>query len=322
MGKIKPNQMNELVKCKVRDIKDSSDRWEIRLEGQILPPVIEKLAGHPIKLKFDAEEYGAYTGIAAKDKPSQYFWINTHKDDAGPIGDILKAHGYKPNDQIVLSIDEVNRVVSVRQGIRMATQPRLNDPHTARLHNVIDMGLGFSAMIRLFDRGSKGKLRARVLSEIHTVFEVESEKRFNEIHANFCNWGTHNIMLAERRKSGRIVKKAGPASYGQIAKTLDVVLKVAIYYCHLPSCEKSHLISRWLNAAVDTKMMALLRRYYPEDIRPWPTTIEQVNRSAYTAIQETVRKFITERHSGSITPVQFDDIYWEALNRQRASSVE
>jgi len=193
-------------------------------------------------------------------------------------------------------------------------------PDEARLHNVIDMGLGFSAMMRLFEKGSKTSLRDEVLRKVDTVFAAGSEKQFNEIHADFCNWGTHNIMLAERKVNGRVVKPTGLARYGQIAKTLDVVLKVAVYYCHLPNCGKSDSILGWLHAAVDTKMMALLAECYPEDIRPWPTTVEQVNSLAYAAIQKTVRKFINDRHSGSITPVQFDDIYWEALNKQGPSS--
>ncbi|GAI02469.1 unnamed protein product, partial [marine sediment metagenome] len=98
----------------------------------------------------------------------------------------------------------------------------------------------------------------------------------------------------------------------------DVVLSVAIYYCHLPNCEKSRQISGWLNAAVDTKMMALLKRHYPEAITPWPTTIKQVNNSTYIRIQETVRKFINDEHDNGITPVQFDDIYFEALKRKEA----
>lgn len=201
----------------------------------------------------------------------------------------------------------------------MKTQLKLNDPQEARLHNVIDMGLNFSAMIRLFDKGAKKKLRARILAEIGGVFEAKSEKHFKDIHSSFCSWGTNNIKLAARRKNGQIIKRARRASYGQIAKTFDVVLKVAVYYCHLPNCEKSEPISEWLNAAVDTKMMALLKKCYPEAMRSWPATIERVNSSAYMVIQEVVRKFITERHGGSITSVQFDDIYWEALNRQEAS---
>jgi len=49
----------------------------------------------------------------------------------------------------------------------------------------------------------------------------------------------------------------------------------------------------------------------------WPTTIKQVKSSTYTVIQETVRKFIAQKHNNGITPVQFDDIYWEALNRDK-----
>ncbi len=191
----------------------------------------------------------------------------------------------------------------------MNNQLRLKQPQDARLHNIIDMGLGFSAMIRLFEKRSKEKLRARILTEVGKAFEAKSEEDFRNIHSAFCSWGTKNILLAERKKNGRIIKRAGPASYGQIAKTLNVVLKVAVYYCHLPNCEKSQRIGVWLDAAVDTKMMGLLRKCYPQDIRPWPRTVQQVNRSAYMKIQEIVRKFINERDCRSITPVEFDDIY-------------
>jgi hypothetical protein len=195
-------------------------------------------------------------------------------------------------------------------------QLKLNRPQDARLHNIIDMGLDFSAMIRLFEKKSKEKLGARILGEVQNVFGATSKEQFHDFHSSLCTWGTNNITLAERRKNGQVIKRAGPASYGQIAKTFDVVLKVTVYYCHLPDVERSELISKWLNAAVDTKMMAMLKKCYPVDVRPWPAAIEQVNSSIYAAIQETVRKFIQDKHGGSITPVQFDDIYWEALNRR------
>ena len=175
-----------------------------------------------------------------------------------------------------------------------------------RLHNIIDMGLTFSAMIRLFEKGSKKKLRKQILAEAKNVFEAKSEEDFNNIHSNFCNWGVKNILLA---------KKGTPASYGQIAKTFDVVLKVTVYYSHLPNCEKSAEISEWLNAAVDTKMMDMLKDCYPKDIQPWPTTVEKVDKTTYVRLQKIVRKFIREKHNRSLLPVQFDDFYWKALNR-------
>jgi hypothetical protein len=197
----------------------------------------------------------------------------------------------------------------------MKDQSKLHDPEEIRLHNIIDMGLTFSAMIRLFNKGSKEILREKILAEARNVFEAKSEKDFINIHSNFCDWGIKNISLAEKKRNGRIIKKATPASYGQIAKTFDVVLKVAVYYSHLPNCEKSQEISGWLNAAVDTKMMAMLKKEYPKNIQLWPATVEQVDSTTYMATQRIVRKFISEKHKGSIMPVQFDDIYWKVLNR-------
>jgi len=182
----------------------------------------------------------------------------------------------------------------------MKIQLELNEPQETRLHNIIDMGLGFSAMIRLFDKGTKRKLRKSMITTAKKVFMAKSEKEFKTVHSEFCQWGTKEIVLA---------RKSHPASYGQIAKTLDVVLKVAVYYCHLPECEKSEQLSRWLNAAVDRRMMAMLKKHYRKAIESWPSAIEQIDSGSYIKIQEIVRKFINERHSGSITPVQFDDIY-------------
>lgn len=190
----------------------------------------------------------------------------------------------------------------------MKNQLKLNEPEKARLDNIVDMGLDFSAMIRLFDKGSKRKLHREMLNRIEEVFQAKSEEEFKRSHSDFCQWGRKEISLARKNKH---------ASYGQIAKTLDVVLKVTIFYCHLPDCAKSQQISKWLNAAVDTKMMDFLRERYPEHVEKWPRTIVQVDTSQYMKIQEIVHQFINEEHNGRITPVQFDDMYWEALNRRR-----
>jgi len=181
-----------------------------------------------------------------------------------------------------------------------------------RFKNIIDMGIDFSAMIRVFEKGSKKKLHGRILSEVRNVFGAKSEGDFRDIHSNFCDWGQKEIGLA---------KKAEPARYGQIAKTFDVTLKVVIYYSELPDSRKSTEISEWLNAAVDTKMMNMLEhvlnRKYSATIQPWPKTVGQVDEKAYLTLQKIVRKFIAEVHNNGIKPVQFDDIYWRLLNRER-----
>lgn len=204
------------------------------------------------------------------------------------------------------------------EGVRIEEDvvSELDDPEEARLKNIIDIGLQFSAMIRLFEEGSKKELHGEILARAREVFRAECEAQFKEIHSRFCSWGHRQIGLAERKRREQVVKKTSPASYGQIAKTFDVVLKVAVYYCHLPDYERSQTISAWLNAAVDTRMMRMLRECYRDDIASWPATIEQVDDSTYLSMQGIVRKFIADKHNGSIIPVQFDDIYWRALNRR------
>ena len=184
----------------------------------------------------------------------------------------------------------------------------------ATLNNIIDMGLTFSAMIRLFDEDTKKKLHERLIKTAKSIFGAKSEEEFRKIHSQFCEWGTGNIRLA---------KEAKPPRYGQIAKTLDVVLKVAVYCCRLPDPHKSKQLCEWLNAAVDTKMMAMLKRCYPEAIKPWPKTIKNVeDYDSYNSIQETVRKFIREKHQDCIIPVEFDVYYWWKPNRDRLQPVE
>lgn len=183
------------------------------------------------------------------------------------------------------------------------------DPDTierTRFENIVDVGLTASAMTRLFAKGTKeSKLGPRIIQAVKQILKAKSELEFNTIHSRFCQWGTSEIALARKNK---------PASYGQIAKTFNVVLKVAVYYCHLPEYEKSKELSKWLHAAVDSRMMAkLLRKQYPLDMKPWPRTIEEVDRQKYEEIQEIVKKFIREVNEDSIIPVQFDDYYWREL---------
>jgi len=198
----------------------------------------------------------------------------------------------------------------------MKQKCNFTDPERIRFENIIDMAAGFSSMIRLFRKGSKEAIRIRITNiTAKKLFNAISKNQYIDIHSEFCDWGSNNIFLAEKKRDGKIITNCSLASFGQIAKVLDVALKVAIYYSHLPDCEKSKQISHWLNAAVDTQMMKMLSKKYPNTIEQWPTTIKEVDRNSYMKIQETVRIFIKEVHNDKILPVQFDDIYWRKLNR-------
>ncbi|MCJ7632774.1 hypothetical protein MUP77_10345 [Candidatus Bathyarchaeota archaeon] len=181
------------------------------------------------------------------------------------------------------------------------------DVQKVRLRCLIDLGLNFSAMLRLYKKGSKEKFYNKVLSEIPSLLQSENEEQFQMAHSSICEWGVKNLLVNEG---------SGYASYGQIAKTLDVILKVVIDYGHMPDCYKAKQMSPWLNSAVDNKMMNMLKKNYPNVIKPWPSNIRQVNREKYLVIQSLVRRFNTEKYNNRITPVQFDDIYWWCLNKR------
>ena len=194
-------------------------------------------------------------------------------------------------------------------------QEPASEPSEIRFQNIVGMGLGFSSMIRLFEKDSEDKLwRKIVYDTAGRIFSTQSQEQFDNVHSEFCDWGMKNIVLAEKKRNGRIIKKRKPASYGQVAKTLDVTLKVVIYYCHLPDCETSRRLVKWLHAAVDTQMMRMLADEYPKEIQPWPTKIEDVDKAKYLAIQTSVLRFIDKKHNGSLSPVEFDDMYWYKLN--------
>ena len=195
------------------------------------------------------------------------------------------------------------------------TKPKLKDAAEARLENIVDMGLTFSAMIRLYEKGSKKIIRDKIIQILPAIDSAPSIGNFQIIHDTFCVWGVKNLTLAERERKGKLIKHSGPPSYGQVAKTLDVVLKVVVYYSKWPNESAANELVKYLNAAVDTKMMAFLKTRYPEHFSHWPITVESVSQSTYASIQKLVRQFIADEHDGQIMPVQFDDLYWNYLNR-------
>jgi hypothetical protein len=186
-----------------------------------------------------------------------------------------------------------------------------------KLFNIVDMGLSFSAMIRLYEKESKRIIRRNIIKILKKINAADSEDQFEEHHESFCDWGVKTIVLAEKVRNGRVIKERGPASYGQIAKTLDVVLKVVVHYCHWPNQRKSTELCKWLHAAIDNKMMRFLKDDYPDYFPIWPTSVEGVDKSSYKKLQQLVKIFIKEKHRNEILLVNFDDLYWHRLNRQK-----
>ncbi|MGA2309749.1 MAG: hypothetical protein ABSG57_09405 [Candidatus Bathyarchaeia archaeon] len=204
----------------------------------------------------------------------------------------------------------------------MSKESAVSNPEDVRFRNIIGMGLDFSSMIRLFKKNSETKLEKKIVEDYGPrIFKAQSGEEFNKIHKEFCKCGTRAIKLAEKRtRNGRIIKE-GPATYGQIAKTFNIALKVIVYYCHLPDHQKSAEIVEWLHAGVDTRMMAMLKKRlkgkHPEYFEDWPEAVKDVDsEKKYLELQEVVRIFIREKHDEKLRlPVHFDDVYWYRITQ-------
>lgn len=177
------------------------------------------------------------------------------------------------------------------------------------------MAVSFSAMARVFEKRSAEKIKARLNETIDDFFSCKSSEEYCEKHYNFCIWFTSNIKTAERWKNNKMIKESHFASWGQAAKLLDIVLKVCIYYCNLPSVEDSSRILPWLNGAIDTPIMEDLRKRYGSAILSQTKTIESIDRQMYEKLQSLIREEIKKSFNSEIFAVQYDDIKWRELNR-------
>jgi hypothetical protein len=192
---------------------------------------------------------------------------------------------------------------------------QIDEVNLIRKKNIIDIALSFSAMNRLFEQGSKQKIAGKLECYFALLAGVEGKEAFEEYHSNFCDWFIQNVFTAEKVLKNKNIKKSRAASYGQAAKVFDVALKVYVYYCNLPDYESAEKLLPLLHSAVDTLMMANLRKKYPKaNIRA--NTIEAVGKSDYAVLQRMVKQHIEDEFDKTILPVHYDDIMWYRLNRR------
>lgn len=185
--------------------------------------------------------------------------------------------------------------------------------------NIIDMAITFTAMMRVFAKGSKSKIAAKLEEIFSNLSSINNLEQYQHVHDSFCQWFIREIYTAKKTfKNGR-VKQSKCASYGQAAKTFDIAIKVYVYYCGQPSSIVSHRLVPLLNGAVDTPIMKYLTSEYP-DHQITATTIEEVDKSAYQELQSLIKKDIEIKFKNRIKPVQYDDITWYELNRAKQIS--
>jgi hypothetical protein len=71
--------------------------------------------------------------------------------------------------------------------------------------NSIDMAVGFTAMMPLFQKRSDDLIKEKLRELFEGLDRIRLDQDFSRIHRDFCQWFVKTIMLA---KSGE------PSSYG------------------------------------------------------------------------------------------------------------
>jgi hypothetical protein len=181
----------------------------------------------------------------------------------------------------------------------------------AKKQNIIDMAVGFTVMMPLFQEASANLIKEKLTELFEGLVWISAEQEFNKMHRGFCQWFVKTIRLAKTEEA---------PSYGHAAKVLDLALKVYVYYCNMPSPTKAEVLAPWLNGAIDTHILSSLYRKL-EDIegKPYPPhyswTMKVINRDDYDLLQKVIRQDIRDSFNDDLLPVQYEDIMRRRLNR-------
>jgi len=187
----------------------------------------------------------------------------------------------------------------------------LEQAEEAKKQNMMDMAVGFTAMMPLFQERSADLIKEKLTELFDGLDRISSDQDFSKMHRDFCQWFVKTIRLA---KSGE------PSSYGHAAKVLDLALKVYVYYCNMPSSAKAEYLMPRLNGSIDTPILRHLFKKL-EDIygrSPSPHylwTIKMIDKDNYDLLQKVIRQDIRDTFEGKLSPVQYDDIMGRHLDR-------
>jgi hypothetical protein len=180
----------------------------------------------------------------------------------------------------------------------------------AKKQNIIDMAVGFTAMMPLFQEHSADFIKEKLADLLEGLDRISSDQEFSKMHRDFCQWFVKTIRLA---------KTGEPSSYGHAAKVIDLALKVYVYYCKMPNPAKAESLIPRLNGSIDTPILRhLFKRIEDFYGKPYPPhhlwSIKTINREDYDLLQKLILQDIRDSFDDSISPVEYDDIMERRLN--------
>lgn len=191
------------------------------------------------------------------------------------------------------------------------------DPQKAMRKNVIDMALGFTATMRVFEERSKGVIAILLLEHLTAAQTATSSTDFEKLHETFCREFVKKIRLAQRKLQSGAIKPASAASYGHAAKMFDVCAKVWFHYCKMPDHQTAQRVTPYLHGAIDTPILRRLKGEFPEH-GVEATTIARINEIDYRCLQGLAQRDRMKNYPRASLMVEYDDLVWSDLSRRDA----
>lgn len=179
----------------------------------------------------------------------------------------------------------------------------------AKFKNIIDMAVEFSGLGRVFAKDDVKTIREKFYDCMGDILDSKTKEQLRKRHGEFCQWFTGNIR--RNRKANR-----KNASWGHAAKMLDIVLKVVICYCHLPSREISTKLKPWLNCGIDTQLLDKLKKVSKNAEISRMEYLTDIDRKGYETLQKILCDYIKKKYHGKLCPVECDDVLFRELNRK------
>ena len=181
----------------------------------------------------------------------------------------------------------------------------------AKKQSIIDMAVGFTAMMPLFQERSANLIKEKLADLFEGLDRISSDRDFNKMHSDFCQWFVKTIRLAKTEE---------PSSYGHAAKVVDLALKVYVYYCKMPSPEKAESLMPRLNGVIDTPLLRRLFKKLEDTYRDsfpphYLWTIKMIDKENYELLQKVIRQHIRDSFKDKVSPVQYDDIMGPSLDQ-------
>lgn len=189
-------------------------------------------------------------------------------------------------------------------------------PHDALRRNVIDMALGFTATMRVFEQRSKATIANLLAEHLLNAQNTSSKEAFEAVHESFCMQFITKVRVAERHLKNGSVRSAASASYGHAAKMFDVCAKVWFYYCHMPDQDTATRITPYLHAAIDTPILKRLKSL--PDHKVTASTLSGIDQGTYRALQTLAARDQVDTYPTATMMVHYDDLVWSELSREEA----